>query len=105
MRTPALLRRKGTKEAVHKFVEQVAQIPQVEAVLLVFGDAGWEVWTVISDWDDAVVDAVIEQEGLLLDDLLAQGEGAKLGFHIVPLQGRPLDEFLSPMVRVLFRRG
>ena len=106
MRTPTLLRRKSVKEAIQKFVERVSQIPQVQAVLLVWGDGGWEIWTAIDEWDDAVVNAIIGQEGALLDDLLGQGQApATFGFHIITLQGRPLNEFLSPMAKVLFRRG
>ncbi len=106
MRTPPVLRRKGVKEALKRFVEQVSKLPQVEAVLLVQGDEGWEIWTIIEDWDDAVVDAVIEQEGELVDDFLAQGQdNLAPGFHIITRQGYPLEDFLSPTVRILFRRG
>ncbi|MFN4180950.1 MAG: hypothetical protein ACK4I8_11595 [Armatimonadota bacterium] len=106
MRTPSVLRRKGVKEALQRFVEQVAKLPQVEAVLLVQGDEGWEIWTIVDDWDDAVVDAVIEQEGELVDEFLAQGQANLApGFHIVTRQGHPLEDFLSPTVRILFRRG
>jgi len=101
-----VLRRKGVREAVERFVAQVKQLPKVEAVLLVAGDEGWEVWTVLAEWDDVTVDAVVEQEGQLLDDLIAQGkETAAPGFHILIRQGRPLEEFLSPAARFLFRRG
>ncbi len=106
MRVPSVLRRKGVREAVERFVAQVKQLPKVEAVLLVAGDEGWEVWTVLAEWDDVTVDAVVEQEGQLLDDLIAQGkETAAPGFHILIRQGRPLEEFLSPAARFLFRRG
>jgi len=37
-----VLRRKGVKEAVQRFVERVSQLPQVEAVLLAWGDEGWK---------------------------------------------------------------
>ncbi len=100
MRTPALLRRKGTKEAVHKFVEQVAQIPQVEAVLLAWGDEGWEVKVVVDEPDLSVVDAVAEAEGALIDQ---QGELPFLS-DVLFRQGQPLDIFLSPQTRVLFKR-
>jgi len=106
VRVPSVLRRKGVREAVERFVAQVKQLPKVEAVLLVAGDEGWEVWTVLAEWDDVTVDAVVEQEGQLLDDLIAQGkETAAPGFHILIRQGRPLEEFLSPAARFLFRRG
>jgi hypothetical protein len=104
MRVTTVLRRKGVKEAVQRFVERVSQLPQVEAVLLAWGDGGWEVWTVIDEWDDEVVDAVIEQEGVLLDELSAQQGKVNLGFHIVVRKGHPLEEFLSPLTQVLFRR-
>jgi hypothetical protein len=104
MRATTVLRRKGVKEAVQRFVERVSQLPQVEAVLLAWGDGGWEVWTVIDEWDDEVVDAVIDQEGALLDELSAQQGKVNLGFHIVVRKGRPLEEFLSPLTQVLFRR-
>jgi hypothetical protein len=104
MRATTVLRRKNVKEAVQRFVERVSQLPQVEAVLLAWGDGGWEVWTVIDEWDDEVVDAVIEQEGVLLDELSAQQGKVNLGFHIVVRKGRPLEEFLSPSTQVLFRR-
>lgn len=106
MRTPSVLRRKGVKEALKRFVEQVAKLPQVEAVLLVQSDEGWEIWTIVDEWDDAVMDAVIEKEGELVDDFLAQGRAELApGFHIVTRQRRPLEDFLSPTVRILFRRG
>ena len=105
MSVPTILRRKDVKEAIQRFVERVSQIPQVEAVLLAWGDGGWEVWTVIDEWDDEVVDAVIEQEGKLLDELRAQQVGVNLGFHISVRKGRPLEEFLSPLTQVLFWRG
>jgi len=104
MRATTVLRRKGVKEAVQRFVERVSQLPQVKAVLLAWGDGVWEVWTVIDEWDDEVVDAVIEQEGVLLDELSAQQGKVNLGFHIVVRKGRPLGEFLSPLTQVLFRR-
>lgn len=105
MRTPAAMKGKSAKEAIQRFVKRVSQLPQVEAVLMVRGEEGWEVWTVIDKWDDEVVDAVIEQEGTLLDELIAQKQGkAVLGFHIVTRQGRPLEEFLSPLAQILFRR-
>ncbi len=105
MRTPTLLRRKSVKEALQRFVERVSQIPQVQAVLMVQGDGGWEIWTAIERWEDAVVDDIIEQEGSFLDDLLTrEGAPAVSGFHIVILQGRSLEEFLSPMAKILFRR-
>ena len=104
MPAPTMLRRKSVKEAVQRFVERVSQLPQVKAVLLAWGDGGWEVWTVIDEWDDEVVDAVIEQEGVLLDELSAQQGKVNLGFHIVVRKGRPLEEFLSPLTQVLFRR-
>ena len=104
MRVTTVLRKKGVKEAVQRFVERVSQLPQVEAVLLAWGDGVWEVWTVIDEWDDEVVDAVIEQEGVLLDELSAQQGKVNLGFHIVVRKGRPLKEFLSPLTQVLFRR-
>jgi hypothetical protein len=104
MRATTVLRKKGVKEAVQRFVERVSQLPQIEAVLLAWGDGGWEVWTVIDEWDDEVVDAVIEQEGVLLDELSAQQGKVNLGFHIVVRKGRPLGEFLSPLTQVVFRR-
>ena len=104
MRATTVLRKKGVKEAVQRFVERVSQLPQVEAVLLAWGDGGWEVWTVIDECDDEVVDAVIEQEGVLLDELSAQQGKVNLGFHIVVRKGRPLGEFLSPLTQVVFRR-
>ncbi len=105
MRTPSSLRRKGVKEALQQFVERVTQIPQVEAVLLVQGDEGWEVWTVVDEWDDETIDAIIEWEGNLVDEFIAQGRADLTPcFHIVTRQGQPLDEFLSPTVRILFQR-
>jgi len=106
VKVPAVLRRKGVREALERFVAQVKELPEVEAILLAAGDEGWEVWTVLAEWDDAAVDAIVEQEGRLLDDLIAQGkETGAPGFHILIRQGKPLDEFLSPAARFLFRRG
>ena len=105
MRATTVLRQKGVKEAIQRFVERVSQLPQVEAVLLAWGDGGWEVWTVIDEWDDEVMDALIEQEGKLLDELSTQQVGVNLGFHIAVRKGRPLKEFLSPLTQVLFRKG
>ena len=63
MKVPAVLRRKGVREALERFVAQVKELPEVEAILLAAGDEGWEVWTVLAEWDDAAVDAIVEQEG------------------------------------------
>ncbi len=100
MRTPSSLRRKGVKETLQQFVERVTQIPQVEAVLLVQGDEGWEVKVVISEPDLAVVDAIAELEGTFIDQ---HGELPFLS-DVVFLQRRSLDRILSPQTRILFKR-
>ncbi len=100
MRTPPALRRKGVKEALKRFVEQVSKLPQVEAVLLVQGDEGWEVHVVADQFDLGLVDAVAEIEGRLIDEL---GE-LKFLSHVLFRQGRPLSEFYSPSIRFLLQR-
>lgn len=100
MPTPSLLRRKGVKEALKHFVEQVSQIPQVEAVLLVQGDEGWEVKVVVNEPDLTVVDAVAESEGNLID---RHGELPFLS-DVVFRQGQSLDNFFSLQTHILFKR-
>ncbi len=99
MPKPSILRRKGVKEAVQRFIGQVAQIPQVEAVLLVPGDEGWELRVVIDQPDLAFVDAVAEVEGALIDEL---GELPFLS-QVLFRQGQPLEHFFSS-AHFLFRR-
>lgn len=100
MRTPTLLRRKVVKEALQKFVEQVSQIPQVEAVLLVSGDEGWEVRVIVNEPDLSVVDAVAEAEGSLIDRF---GELPFLS-DVIFRQGEPISNFVSPQTFALFKR-
>jgi DNA-binding Lrp family transcriptional regulator len=100
MRATTILRRKGVKEAVQHFVERVSQLPQVEAVLLVWGDEGLEVRVIVPEPDLSVVDAIAEAEGEMIDQL------SELPFisDVIFRQGKPLDEFVSPQTHFLFRR-
>ncbi len=100
MKASSVLRRKGVREAVERFVAQVKQLPKVEAVLLVAGDEGWEVWVVLDQPDLTVVDAVAEAEGRLIDEL---GELPFLS-RVLFRQGQPLEHFLSSSAHLLFRR-
>lgn len=100
MRTPSLLRRKGVKEMLQRFVEQVTQIPQVKAVLLAQGDEGLEVKVIVNEPDLTIVDAVAELEGTFID---RYGELPFLS-DVVFLQGRSLEHILSPQTRMLFKR-
>ncbi len=100
MRTPSLMRRKGAKEMLRRFVEKLSRIPQVEAVLLAQGDEGWEVKVIINEPDLAVVDAVAELEGTFID---RYGELPFLS-DVVFLQERSLDLIFSPQTRILFKR-
>jgi hypothetical protein len=100
MPAPTMLRRKGVKEAVQRFVERVSQLPQVEAVLLAWGDESLEVRVIVPEPDLSVVDAVGEAEGEMIDRL------GELPFvsDVIFRQGKPLDEFVSPQTHFLFRR-
>jgi len=100
MRATTVLRKKGVKEAVQRFVERVSQLPQVEAVLLACGDEGLEMRVIVPEPDLSVVDAVGEAEGEMIDRL------GELPFvsDVIFRQGKPLDEFVSPQTRFLFRR-
>jgi len=100
MKAPSVLRRKGVREALERFVGQVAKLPEVEAILLVAGDEGWEVLVVLDQPDLTVVDAVAEAEGRLIDEL---GELPFLS-QVLFRQGQPLEHFLSPSAHFLFRR-
>ncbi len=100
MRATTMLRRKGVKEAVQRFVERVSQIPQVEAVLLAWGDEGLEVRVIIPEPDLSVVDVIAEAEGEMIDQM------GELPFvsDVIFRQGKPLNEFISPQTCLLFRR-
>jgi hypothetical protein len=89
MPAPTMLRRKGVKEAVQRFVERVSQLPQVEAVLLAWGDEVLEMRVIVPEPDLSVVDAVGEAEGEMIDRL------GELPFvsDVIFRQGKPLDEF------------
>ncbi len=100
MRTPSLLRKKGVKEMLQRFVGQVTQIPQVKAVLLAQGDEGLEVKVIVNEPDLTIVDAVAELEGTFID---RYGELPFLS-DVVFLQGRSLEHILSPQTRLLFKR-
>ena len=100
MRATTMLRRKGVKEAVQRFVERVSQIPQVEAVLLAWGDEGLEVRVIIPEPDLSVVDVIAEAEGEMIDQM---GELPFIS-DVIFRQGKPLNEFVSPQTRLLFRR-
>lgn len=100
MRTPTLLRRKSVKEAIQKFVERVSQIPQVQAVLLVQSEEGFELQVVVDQPDLIVVDAVAELEGDLIDQM------GMLPFlsDVIFRQGQPLESFVSPQTLILWQR-
>jgi len=100
MRATTVLRQKGVKEAIQRFVERVSQLPQVEAVLLAWGDEGLEVRVIVPEPDLSVVDAIAEAEGEMIDQL------SELPFisDVIFRQGKPLDEFVLPQTHFLFRR-
>ena len=91
--------RKTVERAFRRFVELVKPIPQVHHVVA-FDDHGGDIFTLIERRDLEVCKAVFNKEDQVMDEI-PELESA---FHVIYLEGRPLEEHIHTLPRLVFSR-
>ncbi len=66
------------------------RVPQVESVYIDRADDMIMVWTIINDDEEAVCDAIYNEEKRLIQDLQE-----RFDFHVIARRGRELRSFIS----------
>ena len=87
-------------EAMERYAEQARKIPGVAAVIVVPGEER-DISTFIDERDEEVIERLLDVE----DDLFATFDDQLFDFHVWYLSGRPLDEHLPAVHRMIYRRG
>ncbi|HWO73498.1 MAG TPA: hypothetical protein VNN21_08065 [Dehalococcoidia bacterium] len=86
------------KQAFQRFVELVKPIPQVKHV--VGFEQGQDIYTYIESRDEDVMKKVFRAEDKVFDEF----PETLIEFHVVYLEGRPLEDFVRPLPKLVFSR-
>jgi hypothetical protein len=87
------------KTAFYHFVELVKPIDEVQCVVGV--DAGTEIYTYIKQMDRSVSKRIFEKENQIILDF----PELPTDFHIVFLEGRPLEDFVRKLPELAYVRN
>lgn len=92
--------RKTVERAFLRFVELVGPVPQVHHVVA-FDDHDGDFFTFIKRRDEAVCKTIFHHQYQVMREFPDLGAD----FHVVYMEGRPLEQFISPLPGLVFSRS